>query len=102
MTQGDLTIRAQLCYINGMSNTAMVRARIEPELKRKAEGILARIGLTSTALIRMLYSEVVLYRGLPFPVRVPNRETRAALRQARLGKGTRYSTPEKLFKALGI
>jgi DNA-damage-inducible protein J len=83
-------------------NVAFVRARISPALKRKAEGVFHRIGLNSTDVIRALFVQAVAYQALPFPMRVPNAETRKALKEAQAGKGRRYKTPAALFKALGI
>jgi DNA-damage-inducible protein J len=68
-----------------MSKSATVRARIEPGLKRGAEAVLKKIGLTSSEAITLFFAQVKLQNGLPFPVRVPKRETRRALREAREG-----------------
>lgn len=57
-----------------MSNTTAVYARIDSELKQSAEQILARLGITPASAIQMLYSQIVLQRGLPFEARLP--ETR--------------------------
>src|SRR5664280_1278311 len=62
-----------------LMKTATVRARLQPDLKEQAEGILARVGLTTTEAITLFYRQVVLHRGLPFAVRVPNRTTRRTL-----------------------
>src|SRR5262245_4177948 len=70
------------CYIKGMAKTATIRARVEPELKRGAEAVLKKIGLTSSEAINSFLAQVKLTKGLPFPVRVPNRETRRAIRDA--------------------
>jgi DNA-damage-inducible protein J len=51
-----------------MAKSEMIRARVEPELKRRAEVILAKLGVTPTAAVTMLYTQVVLKRGLPFDV----------------------------------
>jgi DNA-damage-inducible protein J len=51
-----------------MSKSEMIRARMEPELKRRAETILAKLGVTPTAAITMLYTQVVLRRRLPFDI----------------------------------
>ena len=63
-----------------------VRARVEPALKRDAEAILKKLGLTSSEAITMFLAQVKLSKGLPFPVRVPNRQTRKAISEARKGK----------------
>jgi DNA-damage-inducible protein J len=70
-----------------MSKSEMIRARVEPALKAKAEGVLEHLGLTPTEAITLFYKQVTLHRGLPFPVRIPNAATRKAMRAARSGKG---------------
>ncbi len=69
-----------------MGKTATVRARIEPGLKRGAEAVLKKIGLTPSEAITLFFAQVKLHDGLPFPVRVPNRETKKAIREAQTGK----------------
>lgn len=69
-----------------MAKTAMIRARVEPELKVEAESVLEALGLSPTEAITLFYKQVTLRRGLPFAVKVPNRATRAALRDAEAGK----------------
>jgi DNA-damage-inducible protein J len=66
-----------------MGKTETIRARVEPRLKRDAEAILKRIGLTSSEAITLFLTQVKLTKGLPFPLRVPNAETRRAIREAR-------------------
>ena len=69
-----------------MGKTETVRARVEPELKRDAEAVLRKIGLTSSEAITLFLTQVKLTKGLPFPLSLPNRQTRQAIRQARAGK----------------
>ena len=51
-----------------MANTSPVYARIDTDLKETAEGILARLGITPSSMIQMLYSQIVLRQGIPFEV----------------------------------
>ena len=69
-----------------MAKSEMIRARVEPELKHKAESVLQSLGMTPTEAITLFYKQITLYRGLPFPVRIPNAATRKALRDARAGR----------------
>lgn len=69
-----------------MSKTAMIRARMEPDLKEEAEEVLAKVGLSPTEAIRLFYRQVSLQGGLPFEVRLPNTATRSAILEARAGK----------------
>ncbi len=66
-----------------MAKTKMIRARVEPGLKHDAETVLDKLGMTPTEAITLFYKQVTLYRGLPFPVRIPNAATRKALDEAR-------------------
>ena len=49
-----------------MGKSSTIRARIEPELKGKAENIFHQLGLTTTQAITLFYKQVELKRGLPF------------------------------------
>lgn len=81
-----------------MAKTAMIRARVEPQVKRDAEKIFSTLGLSVTEAITLFYRQVALCRGLPFDVRTPNIETREALRQTKTGKGLiRYRNVDELM-----
>lgn len=69
-----------------MGKTETIRARVEPELKRDAEAVLRKIGLTPSEAITLFLTQVKLTKGLPFPVSTPNRQTRQAIRRARVGE----------------
>lgn len=58
-----------------MSKSAMVRARLEPELKEHAEEIFKRLGISVTQAITLFYKQVEIRKGLPFNVVIPSRET---------------------------
>ena len=86
-----------------MPKTAVISARIDPQLKRQAEEVFSELGLTATQAITLFYRQVELERGLPFAVRVPNDVTAEALEQARAGQDlTEFNTLDDLFEDLGI
>jgi DNA-damage-inducible protein J len=66
-----------------MSKTQTIRARVKPELKRDAEAVLRKLGLTSSEAITLFLTQVKLNKGLPFPLRIPTRETRRAIADVR-------------------
>jgi DNA-damage-inducible protein J len=66
-----------------MAKTATVRARIEPELKEKAERVLAEIGLKPSLAVQILYRCIIEDDGFPVSLKRPNAVTRAALEEAR-------------------
>ena len=49
-----------------MAKTTAVYARIDTNLKNKAEAILSQLGITPSSAIQMLYRQVVNDRALPF------------------------------------
>ncbi|WP_415934160.1 type II toxin-antitoxin system RelB/DinJ family antitoxin [Varibaculum cambriense] len=53
-----------------MANTSAVYARIDTSLKEQAEGILNQLGISPSAAIQMLYSQVVMQQGIPFAPRI--------------------------------
>ena len=56
-----------------MANTSAVYARIDTNIKEDAEKILARLGISPSSAIQMLYSQIVLQSGMPFALRLPER-----------------------------
>ncbi len=80
-----------------MAKTAMIRARVEPQLKREAEDLFLELGMSATEAITLFYRQVTMHRGLPFDVRIPNEETLEAVRDAREGRNIKkYATLEEL------
>ena len=55
-----------------MANTTAVYARIDTELKENAENILSQLGISPSSAIQMLYSQIVLQRGLPLDLHLPS------------------------------
>lgn len=66
-----------------MEKTSTVQIRIEPELKASVEKVLDDLGLSMSSAISLFLKQVVLHDGLPFPVKVPNAETLAALNEVK-------------------
>ena len=54
------------------TKSANLYARIEPEVKEQAESILATLGIPASNAINMFYKQIILNRGLPFDVKIPN------------------------------
>ena len=69
-----------------MPKSAMIRARVEPNLKERAEATLEELGLSPTTAITLFYRQIVRYQGLPFEVRVPNAATHRAMEDAEAGR----------------
>jgi len=63
--------------------TAVIHARIEPQTKLQAEGVLQNLGITPTEAIRIFYRQISLRGGLPFAVEIPNPCTAKTLEKSR-------------------
>lgn len=83
-----------------MSAVEVVRARIDPLLKKKATEVLSGMGLSVSDAIRMLLVRVAAERALPFEAREPNQETRKAVLAADAGEGKRFSSVAALIADL--
>lgn len=86
-----------------MGKTSTIRARIEPELKEKAEHIFHQLGLTTTQAITLFYRQVELRKGLPFDVSLPNDVTRRTFEDTDAGRNlTICDSVDDMFEKLGI
>ena len=88
-----------------MEKTSTVQIRIEPQLKASVEKVLDDLGLSMSSAISLFLKQVVLHDGLPFPVKIPNAETLAALNEAKTLKADlaeKGLTKEELYQDLGI
>ncbi|HOT90454.1 MAG TPA: type II toxin-antitoxin system RelB/DinJ family antitoxin [Anaerolineae bacterium] len=66
-----------------MTKKAVVSARVDPELKTNVEQVFKALGLTTTQAITLFFKQVEYWKGLPFEVKIPNRDTVQALEDAR-------------------
>jgi DNA-damage-inducible protein J len=86
-----------------MSKIATIQTQVEFELKQNVEDILQHLGLTTTQAITLFLEQIALQKDLPFEVKKPNAETRAALEEAsQPEKLESYKTPEALYAELDI
>ena len=86
-----------------MGKTAVIRARVEPALKKRAESVFRRLGVSTTQAIGIFYKQVILRKGLPFEVAVPNRTTRRTFEATDAERDVILcENAEDLFRKLGI
>ena len=77
-----------------MANTSAIYARIDSNRKESAEGILQQLGISPSSAIQMLYSQIVLTRGLPLDLRLPSRKPTA------IGGMSREEVDAELMKGM--
>ncbi len=86
-----------------MIKTAMVRARVEPELKTQTENVFHRLGLNATQAITIFYKQVELRDGLPFDVVVPTPTTKRTFAASEAGRDLVVcKDADDMFRKLGI
>ncbi len=83
-----------------MATTAMVHVRVDEQLKTQAAEALAAMGLSVSDAVRVFLMRVVTEQQLPFMLKVPNSETRAAMIEADeivRTRHARFTTATELF-----
>ena len=80
-----------------MAKTETVYTRIEPDLKANVERVLSRLGMTPSDAINIFFNQIVLQRGLPFDVKVPEMTVAQAkeelLAELKKGEQSRKDAP---------
>ena len=86
-----------------MNKSAMIRARVDPNLKDEVENVFGQLGLSATQAITLFYQQVKLNRSLPFDVRLPNAVTLTTFAETDAGENiVRCGNAQDMFARLGI
>ncbi len=82
-----------------MPKDAQINIQMDGQLKDEAEKILKRLGVSISEAVNIFLRQVVLQKGFPFEVKIPNEETIRAFRETESKKDglPTYDSPEKLF-----
>jgi DNA-damage-inducible protein J len=86
-----------------MANTRMVHVRIDEQIKAQAAETLAEMGLSISDAVRVFLMRIVAEKQMPFTLKVPNAETRAAMAEADKiahTRHTRFNNADELFDDL--
>ncbi len=69
-----------------MSKTATLTVRLDPEVKKQAQKVLNKLGITTSQAVTMYFKQISMENGLPFRAHIPNEETERILEEASAGK----------------
>ena len=83
-----------------MSANAVVRARIDENIKEEATVVLAAMRFTVSDAFRILLTRVAREKALPFEPLVPNAVTINAMKEARRGGLKSFATMDALMTDL--
>jgi DNA-damage-inducible protein J len=62
-----------------MAKNTSVNVRTTENIKKDAEVILNGLGLNISSAVNLFLKQVINYRGIPFDLRLPNKETLQAM-----------------------
>ncbi|MHB0991261.1 MAG: type II toxin-antitoxin system RelB/DinJ family antitoxin [Burkholderiales bacterium] len=83
-----------------MATTTMVHVRVDEQIKAQATETLAAMGLSVSDAVRVFLMRIVADKQMPFALKVPNAETRAAMAEAdemARTRRARFGTATELF-----
>ncbi len=83
-----------------MATTSMVHVRVDEHIKAQATETLAGMGLSVSDAVRVFLTRVVAEQQLPFSLKAPNAQTRAAMEQARTVSKARFAAAKDLIQDL--
>ena len=84
-----------------MAKTSTIQARIDPEIKSKAQKIFDTLNISMSEAISMYLTQVTLHKGIPFDIRIPNELTTKTLRKSEEGKElNEVGSVDELFEEL--
>ena len=80
--------------------TTMVHVRVNEKIKAQATKALTAMGLSVSDAVRVFLTRVAADKQLPFEIKVPNAQTRAAMHEARAMGNARFSGADELIREL--
>ena len=83
-----------------MATNTMVHVRVDEKVKAQATETLAAMGLSISDAVRVFLTRVAAEQQLPFALKVPNAQSRAAMEEARAMGKARFATSGDLLNDL--
>ncbi|MCK5581520.1 MAG: type II toxin-antitoxin system RelB/DinJ family antitoxin [Candidatus Omnitrophica bacterium] len=81
-----------------MIKKARIETRIDAGLKKRVLGILKQLDISEAEAIRMYYRQIAINQGIPFELKIPNKETLKALAETKNKKLKKYSSFDEYTK----
>lgn len=84
-----------------MANTATIQVRIDQNTKQKAIKILNTLNIDMSEAIKMYLKQIILNKGIPFDLRIPNKVTAKSMVKTEAGKDLHeVKNVDELFKEI--
>lgn len=82
-------------------SAATIQVRIDEETKKQAQSVLGALHISMSEAVKLFLRQVVLQRGIPFEVKIPNELTRETIEKAERGIDVHTaSSVDELFEEL--
>ena len=84
-----------------MGKSASINFRVDEDTKSQARSVFDDLGMTVSQGIVLFLRQVILYRGIPFDLKIPNELTAKTLEMSEAGEDLHtVSSVDELFKEL--
>lgn len=83
------------------SNKIRTNVYLDADIKRKAQEIFKEYGMGLSDAFNIFLAQAVMQRGIPFEVKIPNKETAQAIKDAREEKNMSKVSIDELKKEIG-
>ncbi len=84
-----------------ISEKVRTNVYLDAKIKRKAQDIFKQYGMGLSDAFNIFLAQVVMQRGIPFDIKIPNDETIKTIKDAREGKNMSKVSIEELKKEIG-
>lgn len=85
-----------------MNKTGTLNIRVNDETKKQAQQILSSLNISLSEAVGVFLKQVVLTKGIPFEIKLPNKTTLKAIEDTEKGIGLhKVSSKKQLYKELG-
>ena len=86
-----------------MAKNSNINVRTTEDIKKGAEVILNGLGLNISSAVNLFLKQVINYRGIPFDLRLPNKETLHAMDDIESNRNLESAdTVEEMFEKIGV
>jgi DNA-damage-inducible protein J len=78
-----------------------IQIRLDKQTKNQVQKIFGMLDISTSEAVKLFLRQVVLHKGIPFEIKIPNALTDKTLRKSEAGKDLhRVSSVEQLVKEL--
>ena len=86
-----------------MAKNTSVNVRTTEDIKKGAEVILNGLGLNISSAVNLFLKQVINYRGIPFDLRLPNKETLQAMDDIENTRNLESAdSVEEMYEKIGV